>query len=279
MANESSDKNSLAPARPIELVVYPERLARYVLIFCISAEITFLLLDYYLGYGRTIKTGALRRLFSITREDGLASWFGTTQTFLAGLTLWVIYLFSKRTPAPRWKTISWFVLVIFFVYLAIDDGAQIHERVGTAVKRMAGSSLDFFPSYTWHLVFLPIFAAFGVFGFVFLWIELRATYARTLLIVAFSCLALAVLLDFVEGLDRYHRWNVYGWLAEDRDLHAWALQRFGRSAYDTFRHFGKAIEEFLEMLAITLLWFLFIRQVAVVADNSIVRFVSNAKTN
>ena len=275
MANESSDKNSLAPAHPIELIVNPARLARYVLIFCISAEITFLLLDYYLGYGRTIKTGALRRFFSITREDGLASWFGTTQTFLAGLTLWVIYLFSKRTSAPRWKTVSWLVLAIFFVYLAIDDGAQIHERVGTAVKRTAGSSLDFFPSYTWHLVFLPIFAALGVFASIFLWTELKATYARTLLIVAFSCLALAVLLDFAEGLDRYHPWSVYGWLAEDRDLHAWALQHFGRSAYDTLRHFGKAIEEFLEMLAITLLWFLFLRHLAIVTHNSIVRLVSS----
>jgi hypothetical protein len=277
MANETGDKENSAPAQSIGLMVRPERFAHYLLIFCVAAEITFLLLDYYLGYGRTIKTGALRRLFSITREDGLASWFGTTQTFLVGLTLWVIYLFSKRTPAPTWKTISWLILAIFFIYLAIDDGAQIHERVGTAIKRMGGSSLDFFPSYTWHLVFLPIFAAVGVFAFVFLWMELSTTDARMLLVIAFSCLAIAVLLDFVEGLDRFHRWNVYGWLAQDRAFESWALQGFGRSAYDTLRHLGRAIEEFFEMLAITLLWFLFLRQLAVVANNSTVRFMSNAQ--
>ena len=76
-------------AGPVELVVQSDRFVRYVIGFCIAAEILFVFLDYHVNYGRLTEIGAIRRLFNIAREDSLASWFGTTQSLLIGLTLWL----------------------------------------------------------------------------------------------------------------------------------------------------------------------------------------------
>lgn len=259
----------------VELSVDSKRLARGILVFCILAEIAFVALDYHVNYGKAIDIGPIRRIFNIAREDGLASWFGTTQTLLAGLTLWLIYLSVKHQGGLRWRAAGWLVLALFFTYMAVDDGAQLHERLGSAyqaTKRGAGSSLGLFPSYTWQLVFLPFFGALGLFTFLFLWQELRATASRALLVVAISCLVLAVGLDFVEGLDRNHRWNLYSWIAQHRELEQWSTGRFAQPAFETLRHFSKSVEEAIEMLANSILWFLFLRYLSVSPSDLRIRF-------
>jgi hypothetical protein len=262
--------------RPIELRFDAEKLARRVLLFCILAEIAFVVLDYYINYGKLVDIGAIRRMFNIAREDGLASWFGTTQTLMAALTLWFIYLVVKRRPGPRWRPLGWLVLAVFFTYMAIDDGAQLHERLGSTFKAMwrdLGQSLDFFPSYTWQLVLGPAFGALGLFVLAFLWRQLGERRSRVFLVLALSCWVVAVGMDFVEGLDEDHRWNLYTRIAEGYELGAWTEARFDKSAYDALRHFSKSIEEAIEMLGMSILWFLFLRHLAVVAWDLRVRFL------
>ncbi|HJO37781.1 MAG TPA: hypothetical protein QF650_04180 [Vicinamibacterales bacterium] len=105
------------------------------------------------------------------------------------------------------------VLALWFSYMTVDDGAQLHERIGTTVSILqedAGSSaLDLFPSYTWQLVFLPLFGGLGLFMAAFLWRELQDRPARLAVIAAIGCLVVAVGLDFFEGLEEDHAWNLY----------------------------------------------------------------------
>jgi hypothetical protein len=91
------------------------------------------------------------------------------------------------------------------------------------------------------------------------------------MLTALACLVLAVGLDFVEGLVPEHPWNLYTWIAERYELEPWTAMRFGESAYDTLRHFSKSLEEAIEMLANTLLWYLFLRHLQTVAANLHVR--------
>jgi len=72
-------------------------------------------------------------------------------------------------------------------------------------------------------------------------------------------MAIAVGLDFFEGLDDSHAWNVQVWIRDAFDL----------SKY-TVRHFAKSLEEFLEMMAISLLLMLFIRHLIQVVDSHLV---------
>lgn len=247
----------------VELLIRPTRLARWVLVGCLLAEVTFVLLDYHVNYGRLTEVGAIRRLTNIAREDGLASWFGTTQTLLLSLTVWGIWILVRGGGAPRWRRAGWLIIAAMFTYMAVDDGAQLHERFGSlssALSEQGGSSLlDRFPSYAWQVLFIPVFGLFGLGLAAFLWYELDDRPSLVLVGVALGLLVLAVGLDFVEGLDEDHPWNLYTWLAARMDLSAWTMARFGRSAYDALEHFSRSLEEFLELLANTLLWVAFLR--------------------
>ena len=237
-----------------------QRLPLRIFIACLIAEILFVLLDAVVNYAEFSKYGQIQRLFNITREDGLATWFMVTQTFVAGLVLWLVFLVQRSRGASRGRIAGWGFLAGFFTYMAADDGAKIHERLGSVFKvaheprasagqdGLLGQAQALFPSYDWHLAALPLLVAAGLFMLFFLWREFHERGERLLLVTATGCMALAVGLDFIEGLDDGHAWNVQVWIREAYDLTKY-----------TVRHFAKSLEEFLEMLAISLLLMLFVR--------------------
>ena len=249
----------------------PARIARWVFACCLVVEIAFVLLDYHVNYGRLTEVGAIRRLTNIAREDGLASWFGTTQTLLVALTAWGVLLLTRAAQAPRWRQAGWLIVAITFTYMAVDDGAQLHERLGTLsseVQTGSGPSvIDLFPSYAWQVLFVPLFGLFGLLLALFLWYELKDRAALWLVLSALTCFAVAVGLDFIEGLDQDHQWNVYSWIVGRVDLTDFTTARFRQTPYNTVEHFSRSLEEFLEMLANTLLWVTFLRHVPSVARN------------
>lgn len=265
----------------LDLSIDVERVAAVVLAVCLGFELAFVLLDYFVNFGRYARNPVVRQMFNITREDSLASWFAAAQTLLVAVTLWLTCLLAGRRPGPRWRRLAWLVLAAFFTYMAVDDGAEIHERLG-AVSRMTsesrGEPLAYFPSYAWHVVFLPFFAALGAFMFAFLWCVLGGARARALLLLALACLVAAVVLDFLEGLDPRHPWNPYTALARQLELEAWTYGRFDRSEYRTLRHFSQSLEEALEMAANSLLWYLFLRHLAVVGEGVRLRLMARGKS-
>jgi len=240
----------------VDVSLNSERIVRVMFVSMVLFEVFLVLLDAFLNYGKLIEIGAIRRLSNIAREDGLGTWFASTQTFLAGLTAMAVWYLSKKLDRERLYVIGWLVIACFFIFMAADDGAQIHERMGTTFKAiakgsdgLAGSILGLSPSYTWQLLFVPIFGSIGLFMAYILWKELGSSRTRMLVIAALACMGTAVILDFFEGLDKKHAWNIYAWLAENYELRNY-----------TVWHFAKVIEEFLEMLSITTFWLIFSRQ-------------------
>jgi hypothetical protein len=159
--------------------------------------------------------------------------------------LWLIVLQMKGRSQGAWTRRGWVLLAVFFTYLAVDDGAKIHERVGTAIDDLAGSydatasseSPPRFRSYTWQVVFVPLFGAVGLFALLFLWKQLKTPALRALLIIGLGCFVVAVGLDYIEGLE-----NGYDGVAERFDIDD-----------DAVTHFAKALEEWIEMLGTTCL--------------------------
>jgi hypothetical protein len=264
-----TDETDTAP-EAVPLAVDVHRVARRIFLVCALVEIALFLLDYHVNYGRATDIGALRRLFSTTREDGLASWFATTQTLLVALTLWAAWAIARPQPGPRrWKR-GWMALALFFTYMAIDDGAEIHERLGTTMDAWAADSsfLASFPSYSWQVLLLPLFGAFGLFLLVFLWKEVEPS-SRPVLVSALACLALAVVLDFFEGLEPDHRLNLHTYLAESAGLDERTEARFGRQPYETLQHFSRSVEEVLEMLGMSLFLLMFLRHLPRMASGGV----------
>lgn len=267
-------------AGPVTFRMSPTRLVHGVLVSCILVELLLVLLDYHVNYGHWTELEAIRGMFNIAREDGLASWLGTTQTLLAGLTLWVLYATSRVQRASAWRRSAWLLLAIFFTYMAIDDGVQVHERLGSVFSSIEGDSspiLNAFPSYAWQVLFVPGFGAIGLAMLVFLWFELPLRSQRFMVVAALGCLAAAVGLDFIEGLQPDHPWNLYTLLSRNAVVEAWSHDRFGVEPFQTVDHFSRSLEEFLEMLANTLLWTVFLRHLVLVAGELRLRFVTESE--
>jgi hypothetical protein len=241
-------------SREVSLQFRSGRAARVLFLSCLAVEIALVLLDYHVNYGRLTDSGALRRLTNIAREDGLASWFGTTQTLLVGLTAWVLWLAARLDGAPRWRRGGWLLVAALFTYMAVDDGAQLHERLGSAYSSAGGAGSAWFPSFTWQVILVPALGTALVFASLFLWKELRSRRALVLIGAALVMFAAAVALDFFEGLAPGHPWNPYRALVERYDLSGFTRARFRQSPFATVLHFSRSIEEFLEMLANTCFW-------------------------
>jgi hypothetical protein len=101
-----------------------------------------------------------------------------------------------------------------------------------------------FPSYHWQMVCGPFFFAMGVFLLWFIWQQFSASKLRYLLLAAVSLYAVAVGLDFVEGLDT----SPYEGIAD-----------YFSTTEDRVGHMSKALEEFLEMFGTTIFLTVFLK--------------------
>ena len=274
-----------APLPPVELTFDPQRVLRIIFVACLTVIISLFILDFFVNYRGWATIGAVRRIFNTAREDSMAGWLAVTQTFMVALTLWVLFVTARQQGGSRWRSIGWLVLALFFTYMAADDGAHLHERLGTAFKTLhRGASEDeswgaavlaVFPSYTWQILFVPVYGAFGLFTLVFLWRELGDRRSKILAAVALSCLVVAVGLDFLEGLEPTHDLNPYSMLADRFELDGLKTKGY-RSPYRVLRHFSKSLEECIEMLGVNLLWLVFLGHWFRTAANLQVRFVWRA---
>tara|TARA_B100000809_G_scaffold264800_1_gene321674 strand:+ start:83 stop:919 length:837 start_codon:yes stop_codon:yes gene_type:complete len=246
-----------AEATPLRFRIDVERTAWIVFWSCLGIEVLIVLLDALISYGRMVEANPVRRLFNITREDSIGTFFSATQTLVVGVVALLISIVQRRAGASRWQVIGWTVLAVFFIYLAADDGAKIHERLGSTFKHsqqnedgnfrsdtVGGKLLTKWPSYSWQIVFMPVFGAMGIFILVFLWREFPRDWDRLWVLTALACLAAAVGLDFVEGVDGAYE-PIMKWLKESEH---------------TIGHFSKSIEEFTEMFGFTLFLVVFIRR-------------------
>lgn len=239
---------------PVVMRIEPGKLIATVFLTCVGIEIGLVVADATINYADMIDSSPIQRFFNSTREDGLASWFAVTQTWMEALTLGLLTWIASRTNAGTGKVLGWGILTLFFGYMAMDDGAKFHERMGSAFQEavadgafLSEATFAMFPSYTWQLLFLPFFGSLGLFMAVFLWREIEALGPRLMVLAAVGLMALAVGMDFFEGMDPEHPMNIHTMIRQSPDI----------TAYDV-SHFSKSFEEFFEMLANTLLWCVFL---------------------
>lgn len=239
--------------------------SRRLLSVALIGVAVMILADAWLNYHEALPVGALRRLFNTAREDSLPSFLGLVQSVLMAATAWGIWWLrhtpttgSSSAPEATSSTRGWFWVAVLLSYLAIDDGAQVHERLGTAAEELAGanswlgSALGVFPSYAWQVVVAPVLALAVAAMLVFLWRQVPER--RFWLALVPLLFAVALGLDFLEGLPEASPWNPYVWASQRFDLDAFTLEFFYATGLQSLQHFSRSIEEMIELLANTLLW-------------------------
>jgi hypothetical protein len=215
-----------------DLEVSPHRV--FVTLFAV--EVGILVLDL-IAY-HTIDQPDLRRLFDLNLEANLPT---VWSVLLAGAVAAAALLVAHRAAGlRRW---AWLAIALFFAFLALDDAAQIHERVATAWSDMAHASdesswsrgaAEWFESYYWQLLILPFFVVAGILMAGFVAWELGWPVAW-LFFVGLGFYANAVVLDYFDAYrELYHP---VGGLLD------WRPQ--------TAQHVARNVEEFIEMLGTT----------------------------
>ena len=249
-------------------VIYTKPLIKKIIIFCIALEISLLIIDAIFNYRAPGNARSLSLLIDISRESGLGGWFSSVQTLLSGFTLLLIF-FRARMDSTEWKeTVGWLVLSIFFIYMAIDDGIEIHEQCANCLGlfNLPQTSPWFiylhkvkkFPTYYWQMLFGPFFITMGIFMLYFLWKKIEGLNLRKYIIIGLICFAIAVGMDFFEGLYNSHvKFNQLLHLNWERHV---------------VIHFLRATEEFLEMMGNTLLWYVFLSYLSKILNETRITF-------
>ena len=73
-----------------------------VLLLCLIFEIALVYLDLIVNWQRGSSVGAIRRLFNIAPEDGLASLCAVLQTFVVAAVVWINFAVSRQTMPSKY---------------------------------------------------------------------------------------------------------------------------------------------------------------------------------
>lgn len=202
-----------------------------LLVWLVLGALGFSLLDYVGNRSDWVSSSSLHRLANVGREDSLHNFVSSVQELIVAAVALVLYLHARRTET-RWARFEWGVAVAFFTWVGFDDGASIHERVGTAVE----DGVAFFPSYAWQVVFVPIFTVALLITAHVVIRTRRAPWTRILLVAGFACYVLAVALDYLEG-----RFGAYDQVASTFAVPVETVSHYSRVVEELFEDVGASL--------------------------------------
>ena len=254
--------------QPLNFSLKTDVITRRIFWCALGIELLLVFLDVFVNHYQWSSLGPIRRMVNITREDSLSNWFSSFQSIMVGYVLLLIAFAVKNQMQDKYykrKFYCWVGIGIFFIYMGIDDAIKFHERMGTSIKVLVSrsaeasgpgfldSAYNAFPSYSWQIFLGPFFIAMGIFLIWFLRKELMSHNLWYWVLVAIGLYALAVELDFVEGMkiDFIERL--------DNAPYERIASFFSTEDY-RIRHMSKTLEEFLEMFGTTIFLTVFLKK-------------------
>jgi len=118
-------------------------------------------------------------LFNIDREGNVPAWLSSAMLALAGLVAWGLAADNEGEAARR-ERFGWTVAACVLFYMSLDEGAQVHERVGDLAKPFVPDIGVFY--FSWTAIAIVILLAAVPFALRFL--ALLRSQTRFGLIVA-----------------------------------------------------------------------------------------------
>jgi hypothetical protein len=162
----------------------PERrFVRWLLVWSVALVAAHVF--YNLTWTMHSSPAELKALFGLNYESSLASWTSIVTMALLGLACFGV---GDQRALAGWKWCG-----AFFLYLSLDDGSKLHERLGWWSGVGDGNG------YAWTKVVLPVIGALGACVLVYLWRATRGeAAARRHLHAAFALWGLALALELPE---------------------------------------------------------------------------------
>ena len=209
--------------------------------WCLWAICGLLLVaDYAFTYLDLTGYYVFERTFAMTKEESIPNWYASILLFCIALTCALTFV-MQSPRVEKYQATPWIFFAVFFAFLSMDDGAKIHERLGSFFRELAEEGDGMFTSfqplleatstYSWQIFVLPVFLLCGFVMVLWGFNNIAVPETHRWVILGGIAIAPALGLDYFEGL-------------VDNDVIA--LEGRFLSVY-TIEHYQRVIEEFLEM--------------------------------
>jgi len=182
-------------------------LVRFLVIALLLLDGLFTALHLLIYRWHLVKERVAWQMFDLGSECNLPTWYASILWFLAALAAVGCYAVRAGSPLQRRHDKLWLLIAAAFLVASADEVASVHEEVGSYLQGEAsGLGLSSVvsaasPHSPWIIFYAPFLVAFAVFLVAFLWQRLAfSIWLRLLLVLAIECYALAVGLDYYQGL-------------------------------------------------------------------------------
>lgn len=185
----------LSTSSPVLLGLPPAKSALLLFtpyLLCALAYVFFCAGDVFWWPGHPVF--GLPRLFNLGAEGNLPAYLSALNLLVAGLLLLII-----TAAKPKGQRAAWAVLGAGFIFMSVDEAAQIHEPIiGRSFESHFGRFDSPFFHYGWVVVALVGVLVVGVCYLRFLW-RLPRPYGRLFIASAALFVGGAVGMELVEG--------------------------------------------------------------------------------
>ena len=103
----------------------------------------------------------LRRIFDFDVEGNIPTMFSTLLWLISGSLLYLV----SRIEIPKYR-IHWLLLALVFIYLGIDDGVELHEKLSAPIKELINTSG--YLTFGWIIPYTTILLLMSLLYFRFL---------------------------------------------------------------------------------------------------------------
>jgi hypothetical protein len=179
-----------------ELSVSPRKTCQFLVITIIGftlAGTAVQFIKYRFGHDYLF---GLTHLFNLATDVSIPAWYSSATLLLCSLLLAIIYL-AKRRNAEQFA-IHWAILSLIFLYLSIDEAAQIHEIIGETLSQKVTGNTHGFIHYTWVLLGIPFVLIVAAFYLKFL-LHLPRKTMRLFVLAGVVYVGGALITDMING--------------------------------------------------------------------------------
>lgn len=189
------------------LLLSPEKVLRslaLIIVVLLLADVAGIVLDGVLRYESRL-TRILMYYFTFNGESNIPAFFSSVMLLAASGLLFLIHLQYKRSALDSY-TRHWFILGCIFLFMAIDENTQVHERVADFVRPRLATDLSGMLHWAWVVPYSVLTLAVVAY---FLRFVLRLpTYTRNLILLSGALFVTGALgLEFFEGY-LYKRYGI-----------------------------------------------------------------------
>lgn len=142
-----------------------------------------------------------RQMFDLGIEANIPTWFSSIYWLCVGFSAYLCYAAEKGRKA-RWP---WILIGLVFTAASCDEASEIHENIGSLLQefvmdKQVRALSEASPGSPWIGYYAPLLALV-ILGFVvFLFRRLTNLRSKIVVICAFACYAIAISMDFFQGM-------------------------------------------------------------------------------